>query len=129
VLLPPLFSPVPLRCLQNLLSVQVLEELFSFLTSGSGGAPAALAGLMDAQAATEERPRAAVVVASAADATSAAVAAQLEGLTAAAGSHVRLPNAVHEVRARELRALLSTLCCRPLNKSRNKRSAGSLRVD
>lgn len=81
-------------------TAQALEELFSFLTGIPSGAPAALAGLVDAQAAAEEPPRVAVVVASAAEATSPAVQSQLEALTAAAGSHAKLPNAAHEVRTR-----------------------------
>lgn len=60
-----------------------------------------LEGLVDAQQMADERPTVVVVVASSADTTSPAVAAQLEALTGGSGSHLQLPNAVHEVRPAE----------------------------
>ncbi|KAI3429237.1 hypothetical protein D9Q98_005336 [Chlorella vulgaris] len=77
-------------------SAQALEEVFGLVAGLDDSAITVLEGLVDAQQMADERPTVVVVVASSADTTSPAVAAQLEALTGGSGSHLQLPNAVHE---------------------------------
>jgi hypothetical protein len=82
-------------------SAQALEEVFGLVAGLDDSAITVLEGLVDAQQMADERPTVVVVVASSADTTSPAVAAQLEALMGGSGSHLQLPNAVHEVRPAE----------------------------